>query len=91
MFPELVYAIDNTLKQIESDTKELAVLKGFRICANCGAEQDRTFVTCTQCGMNLDEAERIVNAQEAVKFCGGCGKPLTSGSKFCMNCGTKIE
>lgn len=89
--PELYHETTELIKKIAADKKDLAVCKGLKICPNCGAEQDREVLNCTVCGMNMQEAERIISdmaPQE--KFCPNCGQKLPADVKFCGACGTQV-
>ena len=90
--PELYNAITELNKKIEEDKKELAICKGMKICPNCGAEQHKKVMNCTVCGMNMQEAERIIsNMEPQEKVCPSCGMTIAVGAKFCAGCGTRIE
>lgn len=93
MFPEITFEINNLHKQVVKDKQELSVLKGMRVCPNCGSEQEPDALCCTVCGINMEEALRMqaVQQEPEVIFCRNCGKPVTAESKFCMNCGEKIN
>ena len=89
--PEIVNSIDNNRKEYEKDKREQALLKGMRICPNCGAEQEKVAQRCTVCGINMDDAEKIIMPQSAAKaFCPKCGQELVPGAKFCMSCGNPV-
>ena len=91
MFPEIIAALDNNRADYEKSRKEQAVLKGMRICPNCGAEQDKLAVRCTVCGINMEDAEKTIAANANTKaFCPKCGSELVAGAKFCMGCGNPI-
>lgn len=88
LFPEQFAKIQNLMKQIDADKKELAVCKGLRICPNCGAEQQPEVLCCTMCGINMNEAEAMMaNARTAVAYCATCGAEIDPAAKFCSNCG----
>ena len=90
--PELYNAITELNKKIEEDKRELAICKGMKICPNCGAEQHKEVMNCTVCGMNMQEAERIIsNMEPQEKVCPSCGMTVAVGAKFCAGCGTRIE
>ena len=48
-------------------------------CPKCGKENDGKF--CNECGEKKPEAAK----------CSNCGKELPAGTKFCPECGTKVE
>lgn len=91
LFPEQAFQLDNLKKQLEKDKQDLAIFKGMCICPNCGSEQEKEVLCCTECGMNMEEARRMQSQQPEVLFCSNCGKAITAESKFCMNCGQKVE
>lgn len=89
LFPELAYSIHTMRTDIDKDRRELAGYKGMRLCPNCGAEQDQNAICCTACGVNMDDAEQIIESEEKkIVFCKNCGKPFAADGKFCTNCGT---
>lgn len=67
LFPDLCGAIETLKKQLEIDKKSLAQAKGYRVCANCGSAQRMEVVCCTQCGINLNEAEHIMAETSAMQ------------------------
>ena len=88
--PELYNVLINLQKQLISDKNELAVCKGLMICPNCGAEQDPNVMCCTACGMNVNEARRMLAQSHGPAFCGKCGAEIMGEAKFCMKCGTPV-
>ena len=48
-------------------------------CPKCGKENEGKF--CNECGEKKPEAAK----------CSNCGKELPAGTKFCPECGTKVE
>jgi len=60
MCPELIHNLDQNRKDYETSKKEQATLKGMRICPNCGAEQAKLNVRCT----------------DGARFCMSCGTPV---------------
>lgn len=91
LFPEQTFQLENLRKQLEKDKQELAIYKGMCICPNCGSEQEKDVLCCTECGMNMEDARRMQLQQQEVVLCRNCGTALAAGSKFCMNCGQKVE
>ncbi len=91
LFPEQAYHLENLRKQLEKDKQELAIYKGMCICPNCGSEQEKDVLCCTECGMNMEDARRMQLQQQEVVLCQNCGTALAAGSKFCMNCGQKVD
>lgn len=90
--PEQIDKVQTLLSQIDKDKKELAVCKGMQICPNCGAEQPSEAMCCTMCGMNMNEAKRLVAEQRnPVVLCAQCGAAIDTGSRFCPNCGAKRD
>lgn len=91
--PEIIQALDQNRKEYESCKREQAILKGMRICPNCGAEQQKINVRCTACGINMEDAEKVMTPQPSNEkvFCKNCGEEITPGARFCMSCGTPID
>ncbi len=88
-FPKEVAMLDQTRKEIEDCNKELALLKGARVCPNCGAQQSREAIHCANCGHKLQD---VSDGQQdgGAKFCKNCGHPLKPGARFCAGCGTQV-
>lgn len=91
MFPEIIAALDANRADLERSRKEQAILKGMRICPNCGAEQEKVAIRCTVCGINMEDAEKTLNVNASTRaFCPVCGQELVPGARFCMGCGNPI-
>lgn len=89
--PELYHEIDDLRQTLENNKKELAICKGLQICPNCGAEQPKEALHCTVCGMNMEEAARIISdMQPQETICPTCGNKVAPGARFCTSCGTQV-
>lgn len=93
MCPEIIYALDQNRKDYETSKREQATLKGLRICPNCGSEQAKINVRCTACGINMEDAEKLILPKAAAgpAFCKNCGQEIAPGARFCMSCGTPTD
>ncbi|MCR5798857.1 MAG: zinc ribbon domain-containing protein [Lachnospiraceae bacterium] len=93
--PEIISMIERNREDYETAKKEQIVLKGNRVCPNCGAEQDKTAVHCTVCGTNIEDAEKTIPMMQAQgpakKFCSKCGAEIAQGARFCTVCGTAAQ
>lgn len=90
--PEMFLSIQELVKKIDIDKKELAICKGLKICPNCSAEQQANAMHCTVCGMDMEEAASLIAQNRPVTvICKTCGESINSGNLFCANCGTKVE
>ena len=91
MCPDVIARIEENRAEYESSKKEQILLKGNKICPNCGAEQEKNAIHCSICGTNMAEAEVImVNRETTDAVCPKCGQKLTPGAKFCAGCGTQV-
>ncbi|MCQ2969229.1 MAG: hypothetical protein MJ191_03730 [Clostridium sp.] len=67
---DICSSITDSLQVVEEMKKELKLLKGIRICDNCGAEQYSNVVYCSKCGeklikdVNDEVVENIESSQE---------------------------
>ena len=59
--PDIIEALDTNRKNVEEAKKEQAILKGMKICPNCGAEQEKNAVRCTVCGIEMASVENYIN------------------------------
>lgn len=88
MFPQQTEALQQLYATLKADKVEMAYLKGKKVCPNCGEELDGVVQRCTSCGMNV---ENVVRPSAVQTFCTVCGSQLAPGSRFCNNCGAKVE
>jgi len=95
MAPEIISMIEKNREEFKAAVKEQVVLKGNKICPNCGAEQDKTAVHCTVCGTNIEDAEKTIPMMQAQgpakQFCSKCGAEIAQGARFCTVCGTAAQ
>ena len=61
----------------------------YNPCPNCGADNDEKARRCVSCGAMLPQRGNMNS--DAGYQCENCGAPITPGTKFCPNCGKKIE
>ena len=52
---DICSCITESLQVLEAMKKELQLIKGIKICSNCGTEQDNTVAYCSKCGAKLVE------------------------------------
>lgn len=58
---DICTAISEAQSNIEAMKKALQVLKGVKVCKNCGAEQENDTTFCSKCGAKLvDEVEAVI-------------------------------
>ena len=66
-----------------------------KFCLQCGekfAPQAGGTVVCPGCGKTVPEGKFCNECgYKFVRTCPNCGKEIPGGSKFCLECGTKIE
>lgn len=91
LFPELVNKLKQLYEQLEADKVELAILKGKKICPNCGIELESELMFCTSCGINVENVVSVVPEKQTTSYCMNCGNAIVGEAKFCMNCGTKVQ
>ena len=63
LFPELVNELHNLYTELKSDKVELAILKGKKICPNCGTELDAELIHCTNCSINVENVSTTLPTQ----------------------------
>jgi len=82
--------------------EKLLMLKGIRVCANCGKEISTSSNFCHFCGMKQPEIEEPVVEAEAEnveevkeepqeRVCRNCQNKLADDDEYCPNCGVKVE
>lgn len=81
--------ITSLYKTIESAQQEMRALSGVRTCPQCGADVQRGFAFCTNCGKKM-ETEEEKKPEVKKSFCPNCGKEVPEGYAFCNFCGTKL-
>ena len=72
---------------IEEHAARLKVLAGIRTCPSCGADVDKNFRFCVNCGEKMPEEEV---EDDGKLVCDKCGAQAEEGAVFCTNCGNKI-
>lgn len=80
--------------KLEEDKEQLRVLKGLKVCPNCGAQTDVNALHCPMCGTELKQKEETVEEVAEVQeqnCCPYCKEPVSENAKFCAKCGTKIN
>lgn len=86
--------IDAIREAIENDKVQLRVLKGLKLCPNCGAEVENAALHCPMCGTELEVPvvadTPAQDAKPSPAFCPNCGSPLNPGTNFCGKCGSKV-
>lgn len=88
MLKQLLLRIENETEKInvlETELRQLRVLRGAEICKKCGAELKKGANFCNVCGTPVERK------QEKTLICKNCGAELKGNEKFCMSCGAKIE
>ena len=88
--PELVEEIKANRAEYELAKIDTVILKGKKICPQCGAEQDKAVSFCNACGFNIADVV-MVGSKPEVPTCKKCGKEIIPGTKFCSGCGSPIE
>lgn len=61
---DICSSITESLQVVEAMKKELQLIKGIRICSNCGTEQDNTVAYCSKCGSKLVEKMKAEVVEE---------------------------
>ncbi|MCR4615186.1 MAG: SPFH domain-containing protein [Clostridiales bacterium] len=70
--------------------------EGSKFCLQCGEKYTPSTagetVVCPSCGKTVPQGKFCLECGYSfVKVCPNCGKDIPSGSKFCLECGTKID
>lgn len=61
---DICSCITESLQVLEAMKKELQLIKGIKICSNCGTEQDNTVAYCSKCGAKLVEEVKAEVVEE---------------------------
>lgn len=62
---------------------------GMGVGMGAGVSMGQMFAQSMNAAQQPQQPQQAVPAQQAGAFCTECGKPVTSGAKFCPNCGAK--
>ncbi len=83
-FAEFLHIIEQSQENIKNYRNQILILKGIRLCPNCGSEVPSGSAFCSSCGtpMPKDVADMIP--------CHSCGNMIPSNKKFCAYCGAKV-
>lgn len=83
----------NATKECASCGAALAATAKF--CPECGTkcvEADSSTITCPECGKNVPKGKFCpeCGCKLTAPVCPKCGKEVTPGAKFCLECGEKL-
>lgn len=92
-------SIDAVKEVIAGYEKELAAMKGLKICTGCGASMAKEVLFCSKCGTKNEIPEEPEEVEEEIveieepekKTCPVCEAEVTEDMAFCEVCGTKLE
>lgn len=80
-------AITETSRQIQQATEQIAALRGYEKCPQCGASIPNNAQYCSVCGAKMEREQAGSNRST---YCMNCGAELEAGSRFCVVCGAKV-
>lgn len=89
--PELVEAIKTNRNDYAEAKKNVAALKGKKICPECGAEQNADAAFCSVCGVNIADIVVEKPAKAKGTVCASCGKEIDEDARFCSACGAAVK
>jgi len=95
-------AIDAVKEVIAGYEKDLANMKGLKICTGCGASMAKEVLFCGKCGTRneipeepvaevVEDVVEEIPAEPEKKTCPVCEAEVTEDMAFCEVCGTKLE
>ena len=87
-FAVLFNRIEESMRQIEANKKQIRILKGVVSCPNCGMDIDANAAFCKSCGVRLIPVAQMTYSGNV---CSECGSPVDEGQLFCTRCGHKME
>lgn len=90
-FVELVAALRETEKKIQTLTAQLHGLRGILRCASCGAEVPQGSAFCSSCGAPMPKMPALPQAEASMKKCASCGAIMKQEMRFCTSCGSPFK
>ena len=87
-FAILMEAVREAERAIADCKRQIQVVKGVKLCENCGAENPSAGVFCSTCGSPLPQP--VIPMDPNMVLCPTCGKPVARGMRFCTNCGSPM-
>ena len=84
-FKELIISAKEVDQKIKNYKKQIQIIKGIKICPQCGEELAANSAFCNNCGAVIPK-----DSDDLVK-CHNCGKMIPKEKKFCAYCGAKVE
>ncbi len=89
-FAELCSAVNESNALIEKLKTEIQIVKGIKVCPNCGNEVPAASAFCGNCGTAVADlvVEEEAEVDETPK-CIHCGAEIQEGDMFCGSCGQK--
>lgn len=90
-FTTYIFAVNESLKKIDSLKAELQVLRAVARCPNCGAEVSTSAMFCNACGTAMPNVANKASTPPADSVkCNNCGAFVSKNMKFCTSCGTPM-
>ena len=97
-FGELMTPAFECQTKIEDYREQIRKTKGLALCVKCGAQLNRDFAFCSECGEPIPAEEPTVPdvpvsnvPVSGGRYCVGCGAALQDGTFFCTNCGMPVS
>lgn len=87
-FSEMLAAIAESEKKIQTYKLQIQDVKGVVCCSKCGAEVAKNAAFCGACGEHMspiDTADVTANTK-----CIKCGSDITEDMRFCVCCGAAV-
>lgn len=68
-----------------------AVMRGIRICAECGMPSAASERKCRECGAKLPRENLFQQYRKRHRYCAHCDNVVADDVQFCPECGTRIQ
>ena len=68
-----------------------AVMRGIRICAECGMPSAASERKCRECGAKLPWVNLFQQYRKRHRYCAHCDNVVADDVQFCPECGTRIQ
>ena len=68
-----------------------AVMRGIRVCAECGMPAEASERKCRECGAKLPRETLFQQYKKRHRYCARCDYVVADDVRFCPECGTRIQ
>ena len=68
-----------------------AVMRGIRVCTECGMPAEASERKCRECGTELPRENLFQQYRKRHRYCARCDHVVADDVQFCPECGTRIQ